>query len=62
MGRMEDLYPHLLNIFSRTILKMIKKDTKGWEKMVPTYVDNIIKENKLFGYKTKKKASRTAKK
>ena len=63
--RIVDLHDYnkdYLNIFSRTILKMIKKDTKGWEKMVPTYVDNIIKENKLFGYKTKKKASRTAKK
>ncbi len=39
-----------LSIFSRKVLKMIKKDKTGWEKMVPTYVDNIIKENKLFGF------------
>jgi hypothetical protein len=36
------------------VLEMIKKDTVGWEKMVPTYVDNIIKENHLFGYQKKK--------
>ena len=44
-----------LNIFSRKVLKMIKKGKPGWEKMVPTYVDNIIKENKLFGYNQKNK-------
>jgi len=42
-----------LNIFSTKVLKMIRKDEDGWEKMVPTYVDNIIKENELFGYKKK---------
>jgi hypothetical protein len=44
-----------LSIFSRKILKMIKKDKGGWEEMVPTYVDNIIKENNLFGYNISKK-------
>jgi len=44
-----------LSIFSRKVLKMIKKGKPGWEKMVPTYVDNIIKENKLFGYTQKNK-------
>ena len=34
---------------------MIKKGKVGWESMVPTYVDNIIKENELFGYAQKKK-------
>ena len=32
---------------------MIKKDKIGWEEMVPNYVDNIIKENNLFGYQKK---------
>ncbi|MAZ57885.1 MAG: nicotinate-nucleotide adenylyltransferase [Flavobacteriales bacterium] len=40
-----------LSIFSRKVLTMIRDDEEGWEKMVPTYVDNIIKENKLFGHK-----------
>lgn len=44
-----------LNIFSRKVLKMIKEDKTGWETMVPTYVDNIIKENKLFGHQNAKK-------
>jgi len=41
----------VLHIFSPTVLRMIKNGIKGWEDMVPAYVDNIIKEKKLFGYK-----------
>ncbi|MFT6845775.1 MAG: hypothetical protein ACJAUV_001973 [Flavobacteriales bacterium] len=45
-------YDHdVLNIYSRKVLKMIKDGEEGWEEMVPGYVDNIIKENCLFGYK-----------
>ena len=33
---------------------MIKKRKTGWEIMVPTYVDNIIKEKSLFGYDNSK--------
>ena len=47
---LKDYKEEYLSIFSRKVLKMIKKDKTGWEKMVPTYVDNIIKENKLFGF------------
>ncbi len=47
---LKDYKEDYLSIFSRKVLKMIKKDKTGWEKMVPTYVDNIIKENKLFGF------------
>ena len=43
-----------LNIFSAKVLTMIRKDKTGWEQMVPTYVDNIIKENNLFGYANSK--------
>ena len=39
-----------LNIFSNKVLTMIRTKKNGWETLVPTYVDNIIKENKLFGY------------
>jgi len=42
--------PEILNIFSRTVLKMISKDEEGWEKMLPEGVADIIKEQKLFGY------------
>ena len=47
---LKDYKSEYLSIFSRKVLKMIKKDKTGWEQMVPTYVDNIIKENNLFGY------------
>ena len=46
-----DYDPSVLNIFSPAVLKMIKNNIKGWESLVPGYVDNIIKEKKLFGYK-----------
>ena len=41
--------PSVLKIHSRDVLKMIKEGKSGWENMVPTYVDVIIKENGLFG-------------
>ena len=39
---LKDYTEEYLNIFSAKVLRMIKKDKVGWEKMVPTYVDNII--------------------
>lgn len=47
--------PSVLKIHSRDVLNMIKNGEKGWEKLVPTYVDVIIKENGLFGYNKKSK-------
>ena len=43
--------PSILNIFSRDVLLKIKNGEKGWEEFVPGYIDAIIKENELFGYK-----------
>jgi len=43
--------PDVLWIQSRTALKMIRNGEAGWEKMVPNYVDVMIKKNQLFGYK-----------
>ena len=43
----------VLHIFSPIVLRMIKNGIEGWEDLVPAYVDNIIKDKKLFGYKTK---------
>ncbi|NNE54403.1 MAG: TonB-dependent receptor [Flavobacteriales bacterium] len=40
----------ILSIYSRECLEMIRKGETGWEDMVPTYVDTIIKENHLFGF------------
>jgi len=47
----------VLGIFSTKVLKMIKNGESGWEEMVPTYVDMIIKKNKLFGYKESKESA-----
>ena len=47
-----DYDPKVLHIFSPAVLKMIKNGIKGWEELVPAYVDNVIKEKKLFGYKS----------
>lgn len=59
----EDYKEDILNIYSRDCLNMIRSGKEGWEGMVPSYVDTIIKENNLFGYgKSKKsKAPKTAK-
>jgi hypothetical protein len=46
----KDYDPEVLHIFSRTVLRMIRNKEIGWEEMTPTYVDNIIKEKRLFGY------------
>jgi hypothetical protein len=53
-GKIVDLEEHdpdVLWIQSRTALQMIKEGKPGWEKMVPNYVDVMIKKNLLFGYK-----------
>lgn len=52
-----DFDPEILRIFSRDVLKRIRSGESGWEKSLPAYVDNIIKEKGLFGYKEKKKVA-----
>lgn len=42
---------NVLDIFSKEVLEMIRLGKAGWENMVPPYVDNMIKDNKLFGYR-----------
>ncbi|GAB4324836.1 MAG: TonB-dependent receptor [Bacteroidales bacterium] len=42
-----------LYINSRYVLKMIQKGEEGWEKMVPRYVEDVIKQKGLFGYRKK---------
>lgn len=49
----QDFDENILQIFSRTVLQKIRCDAPGWEESLPAYVDNIIKEKKLFGFKTK---------
>lgn len=46
----DDFNKEILDIFSRTVLKMIKNGEKGWEEMLPEGVPEIIKEKRLFGY------------
>jgi hypothetical protein len=66
VDRLSNLYAHLLenhyiesivgfdmvlfNIYSREVLKLIKKGELIWEKMVPSPVANAIKRRGLFGY------------
>ncbi len=46
--------PTVLHIFSKAVLQMIREGKAGWEAMVPPYVDNMIKDNHLFGYQPAK--------
>ena len=42
--------PSVLHIFSRHVLDLIRAGKSGWEELVPPYVDNMIKDNRLFGF------------
>ncbi len=46
----DDFNKDIMDIFSRTVLKMIKNGEKGWEEMLPEGVPQIIKQKRLFGY------------
>jgi hypothetical protein len=51
----DDFDPEILDIFSRSVLKMIVNGDKGWEDMLPEGIPEIIKQKRLFGYsKTRK--------
>jgi hypothetical protein len=57
-GKVEDITnynPENLEVFSREVLKMITNSKPGWESMLPAGVSEIIKNQKLFGYKPEKK-------
>ncbi|MCU0371376.1 MAG: hypothetical protein MUC31_08170, partial [Bacteroidales bacterium] len=38
-------------INSRIVIKIIKEGIPGWERMVPKYIEKVIKRKKLFGYR-----------
>jgi hypothetical protein len=40
-----------LDIFSRKVLEMIKHKNHKWEKYLPKNIPEIIKKNKMFGFK-----------
>jgi len=46
----ESFDPEVLHIFSKEVLDRIRTGEAGWEDLVPPYVDNMIKDNHLFGY------------
>ncbi|MCB0794351.1 MAG: TonB-dependent receptor [Flavobacteriales bacterium] len=50
----ENFDPSVLHIFSSQVLDMIRTGVGGWEDLVPPYVDSMIKDNKLFGYRPDK--------
>lgn len=52
---MDNFDANVLNIFSKEVLRMVREGESGWEDLVPPYVDKMIKDNKLFGYKPSRK-------
>jgi hypothetical protein len=46
----DDFNPEILDIFSRTVLKMIMDGEEGWEDMLPEGIAETIKQKRLFGY------------
>lgn len=51
MADLEDYNPDVLGIFADDVLKMLREGNPDWEKFVPVYVANIIKEKRIFGYR-----------
>ena len=40
-----------LDIFSRKVLEMIKQKNHNWELYLPKKIPEMIKKNKMFGFK-----------
>lgn len=56
-GRLVDIKDYdksNLDIFSRTVLKMIMDGKDGWEEMLPEGIAETIKQKRLFGYSRSK--------
>ncbi|MDZ7740415.1 MAG: TonB-dependent receptor [Bacteroidota bacterium] len=49
-----------LHIKSKEVLSIIKNNEKGWEKLVPVYIEEFIKTNKLFGFQGKQELVKRA--
>jgi hypothetical protein len=45
-----DVHPELLHIYSKDVLRMIRNDEAGWERLVPATVAKLIKDQCLFNY------------
>jgi hypothetical protein len=50
----EEFNPEILDILSREVLQKIVKGEEGWEEMLPDGVADIIKDQRLFGYKRRR--------
>ena len=50
--QLENFHREYLSIYSRDILKRIKKADPTWEAMVPAGVAEVIKRNRFFDYQT----------
>ncbi len=46
----ENYDPEILQIFSRDVLRKIREGEEDWDRALPAYVDNIIRDKRLFGY------------
>ena len=50
----KDFDPQILDVFSKTVMRMIANGEHGWEEMLPQGISDIIKEERLFGYSRRK--------
>jgi len=50
----KDFNPEIMDILSRTVFKMIAKGEEGWEEMLPPGISDTIKEQRLFGYSSRR--------
>ncbi len=50
----KDFNPEIMDILSRTVFKMISKGEEGWEEMLPPGIADTIKEQRLFGYSSRR--------
>jgi len=54
MVDIKDYNPEILDILSRKVLVMIAEGKKGWEDMLPNGIADLIKDQRLFGYRIKR--------
>ena len=50
----KDFNPEIMDILSRTVFNMISKGEEGWEEMLPPGISDTIKEQRLFGYSSRR--------
>ena len=50
----KDFNPEIMDILSRTVFNMISTGEEGWEEMLPPGISDTIKEQRLFGYSSRR--------